>query len=174
MKRMTALLLCIILAVSLCGCAGGKPAAAQAGETTLDINNENNTASTAVPEPSAGEMEGCYSVCTYYSKAEVEGFAREIKGYILEKDWKSLSAYISYPISIGGYSFDNEDSFARGEFADLLDGQFYDALEMESCEEMFCNWQGIMLGNGEVWIGECNGLKVIGINVTDHGIQAIF
>lgn len=44
----------------------------------------------------------------------------------------------------------------------------------EGCENMFCNYQGIMLGNGQVWIGEVldkngeNGkLKVIAVNSTN-------
>ena len=51
-----------------------------------------------------------------------------------------------------------------------LQEAFFSALE-EDCVEMFCNWEGIILGeNGEVWISEVldeefasQGLKIIAI-----------
>lgn len=169
MKRKLSLLLLAMIVLSLCACAEDKPVITQAAtETTLDIQNENSATPPTVPELSATENEEYYSACTYYSKAEVEAFAKKIKGYILEKDWKSLSESVSYPISIGEHSCDSKDSFAKGEFADLLNEQFFDAVENESCVEMFCNWQGIMLGNGEVWIAELDGLKVIAINAPNQ------
>lgn len=39
----------------------------------------------------------------------------------------------------------------------MLKGHFYDMIEKETCTDMFCNWQGIKLGNGEAWIGEIGG-----------------
>lgn len=52
--------------------------------------------------------------------------------------------------------------------ADSTEEDFYDSIEKETCTEMFCNWQGIMLGNGEIWIAEIDGeLKVTAINVTE-------
>ena len=40
------------------------------------------------------------------------------------------------------------------------------SLEAENCREMFCSWEGIMLGEaGQVWIAEVSQeLKITGIN----------
>lgn len=31
---------------------------------------------------------------------------------------------------------------------------FISAISGENCQNMFCNWQGIMMDNGEIWISE--------------------
>lgn len=147
-------------------------------QTTEVVQSESFTETTAVSEVSSVEEEKAedhaenlpndfYGVCTNYSKTEVEGFAKKIRKYITSKDWGSLSKHVSYPISISGHSYNDKVTFAKGEFADMLNNQFFEAVGNESCTDMFCNWQGVMLGDGEVWIAEVNGeLKVFSINVT--------
>lgn len=95
-----------------------------------------------------------YAICSSYNKDEVEMFAQMIKDAILHKDWEELAGKISYPITIGGIECSNQEDFKKIAFDDILTDDFYIALEDESCEEMFCNYAGIMLGNGQVWIGE--------------------
>lgn len=54
----------------------------------------------------------------------------------------------------------------------VIDEDFIKAIEAESCRDLFCNWQGIMLGEtGQIWIGDVydetqtsHELKVTGIN----------
>lgn len=112
-----------------------------------------------------------YAICSSYNKDEVEMFAQIIKDDILNKDWEELAGKIAYPITIGNVDCSNEEDFKRISFDDILTDDFYTALKDESCEAMFCNYAGIMLGNGQVWIGEVIGevgekgeLMVIAIN----------
>lgn len=95
-----------------------------------------------------------YAICSSYNKDEVEMFAQIIKDDILNRDWEELAGKISYPITIGNVDCSNEEDFKRIAFDDILTDDFYTALTDESCEAMFCNYAGIMLGNGQVWIGE--------------------
>ena len=114
-----------------------------------------------------------YSVATDIPRAEVESYAAQIKQQFLEHDWSAISDEISYPITIADITYNNSTDFlnASNGFENNLQEEFFTALEKEDCVEMFCNWQGIMLGEtGEVWISEVldeeftsQGLKIIAI-----------
>ena len=113
-----------------------------------------------------------YSVCTNYSKSEVEQFAKEVRECILAEDWERLSEYVVYPITIAGVTYEDSTSFLAAPFEAHLDEDSIEAIRNESCIDMFCNYAGIMMGNGEVWIGEVlnedyssAGLHVIGLNI---------
>ena len=113
-----------------------------------------------------------YSVCTNYSKSEVEQFAKEIREFIIAEDWKRLSEYVVYPITIAGVTYEDSTSFLTAPFGTQLDEDSMESIRNESCTNMFCNYAGIMMGNGEVWIGEVlnedyssAGLHVIGLNI---------
>lgn len=92
----------------------------------------------------------------------------------MEHDWTAVSAEISYPITIADVTYNNSTDFlnAAGSFEGNLDEAFFSALESEDCVEMFCNFEGIMIGeNGQVWIAEVldesftsQGLKIIAVN----------
>ena len=115
--------------------------------------------------------EDYYSVATSLSASEVEQFALDIKNDILTGDWKSLSEKISYPITISGINVIDSEAFQKLDLDGMINPEFVNAVAAESCREMFCNWQGIMMGaTGQVWIaGVDNGsgtweLNIIGIN----------
>lgn len=108
-----------------------------------------------VPQISAqGQNANYYSMCTSYSKFEVEQFAKEIKELILAEDWKNLSEYVAYPITMAGVTYEDRSSFLAAPFDTLLDAAAVASIQEESCTDMFFNYSGIMMGNGEVWIGE--------------------
>ncbi len=115
--------------------------------------------------------EGYYSVATSASAKEVEQFAFGIKEDVLLKDWESLSVKLAYPIQIGGKSVKSSEEFLAMDIDGKLNQAFVDGIAAESCREMFCNYQGIMMGaTGQIWIaGVDNGsgqweLKVIALN----------
>lgn len=117
------------------------------------------------------ETSDYYAVCISHSKEEVEMFAQKVKDYILNKDWESFAGTISYPITVGEVECSNAEDFKKLAFDEIFTDDFYTALENESCKDMFCNYNGIMLGDGQVWIGEVlegteetGDLMVIGIN----------
>lgn len=113
-----------------------------------------------------------YAAATSRPGWEVESFARDVRQRILEKDWEGLADFVSYPITIGNLTCTDREDFVKGEFADRISEEYLEELAKETCEDMFCNWQGIMLANGKVWIagvadlnGGQKGLKVIAINL---------
>ena len=112
-----------------------------------------------------------YSIFTNESKEAVEGFAATVKQQILDKDWAGLSENVVYPITVGGKTYANKSEFASADWDSILSAEFINSIKEESCENLFSNSDGAMLGNGEVWISEwldssneSMGLKVIAIN----------
>ncbi len=115
-----------------------------------------------------------YSIATDMSSAVVENYADQIKQQFLQHDWPAISEEIAYPITISGVTYNNSTEFlaASKSFDSSLDEAFFEALEEEDCKEMFCSWQGIMLGEtGQIWIGEVldeenasQGLMITAVN----------
>ena len=135
------------------------PAGSTPTETTLQAPEENQSVD-------------YYSVCTNFSKSEVEQFAKEVRELILAEDWESLTEYVVYPITMAGVTYEDSTSFLTAPFGTQLDEDSMESIRNESCTDMFCNYAGIMMGNGEVWIGEVlnedyssAGLHVIGLNI---------
>lgn len=121
--------------------------------------------------------EDYYAVATSALATEVENFAQEIKKDILDKDWGTLAEKIVYPITVSGTTVNDASEFIELDFDGKLNKNFVDAIEAETCVEMFCNWQGICMGEtGQLWFAavevemadaEHSGmyqLKIIGIN----------
>ena len=151
----------------------------KASVSTQDAETENvdnpvqNTASQ--PEETVTTADDSYySAATNISRADVESYAAWVRQQFLEQDWSGISSELSYPITISDITYNNSTDFleASNSFDSNLDEAFFSALEEEDCAEMFCSWEGIMLGEtGQVWIGEVldaelhsQGLKIIAVN----------
>ena len=101
---------------------------------------------------------------------EVEQFAEEIKNDVLKHDWDALSEKISYPIAINGTTVNNREDFLKLDIDGKLNQEFVEAVRAETCRKMFCNWQGVMMGDGQIWFDNVYKgtgpwkLSIIGIN----------
>ena len=101
---------------------------------------------------------------------EVEQFAEEIKNDVLRHDWDALSEKISYPIAINGTTVNNREDFLKLNIDGKLNQEFVEAIRAETCRKMFCNWQGVMMGDGQIWFDNVYKgtgpwkLSIIGIN----------
>ena len=188
MKK-TILILLTGICLTLTGCSGSSSESTSSGTltgvsaepiTTENSTEETSAASSAAPSVSSAassevsasagtESSSDYSICTSLSAADVEAFASSAKAALLKSDWNTIASMCSYPITIDGTSYADENSLKKASIT-LSDTSISD-LTAESCQNMFCNADGIMLGNGEVWISEVldsqmnsEGLKIIAIN----------
>ena len=183
MKKTIAIVLAMFLCISLMTACTGEDNT-QTTETTVPasqietMNIEDTLPAGTIPtETTVQDLEEAqnadyYSVCTNYSKSEVEQFAKEVREFIIAEDWERLSEYVVYPITLAGVTYEDSTSFLAAPFEAHLDEDSIEAIHNESCTDMFCNYAGIMMGNGEVWIGEVlnedyssAGLRVIGLNI---------
>lgn len=168
----------VLCACLLTACTQGANAPESSGpqDSALSENgnvpqqSENGT--TADPDPVDPEVPSNYAICTDKSPAEVEAFAAQVRQHILNRDWDALSEELVYEIRIGGVLYSSAEEFAAADFDAVIDDDFLAAIEAERCKNMFCNANGIAMGDGQVWIaevldidGNSEGLKVIAINV---------
>lgn len=176
----------LLFTAQLFGCAGqteeaDEPAAGKFQNNAPAISSETDDSQHSMPETEvlpqpapetelsdAVTADGYYSAATGISSADVENYAVKIRQQFLDHDWLALSSEISYPITLSEVTYNNSEDFldASESFADNLDETFFSSLEAENCREMFCSWEGIMLGEaGQVWIAEVSQeLKITGIN----------
>lgn len=167
------LLLCMLLGVTAC------KTETSSSQVTLQASRPEAANQAQIEETAQPKEEkdpGEYSVFTNCSKEEVEEFAQEVKDEILKKDWKSLAKKISYPLVFEVGENDKvtlqDDKFYEAfDLGEALSDAFMEAIKRESCTDMFANYQGCMLGDGQIWIAELLdenskslGLKIIAIN----------
>lgn len=94
-----------------------------------------------------------YNVCTSLPAQDVEHYADNIRSLILTHDWNGLAEELSYPITINGTACADSAAFLALDIDSNVSQEFLDAIEAETCKQMFCNWEGISLGaDGQVWI----------------------
>lgn len=149
----------------------------QTEENNAIRDNTVDTSQNISPEPEESNPitdNDYYRAATSISSAEVEQYAAQVRQQFLGKDWSAIASEISYPIIISDITYETSEDFlnASGSFDSNLDDAFLSAIEHEDCVEMFCNYEGIMIGeSGQIWISEVlnddftsQGLKITAIN----------
>ena len=179
MKK-TILILLTGICLTLSGCSESSASGTPTGISAEPITTENSAKAASSTSPAAPstsvssetsisadtESSSDYSVCTSLSATDVENFATSAKEALLKSDWTTIASMCAYPITINGTSYADEESLKKASIT--LNDTTVSDLTAESCHNMFCNSDGIMLGNGEVWISEVldqqlnsEGLKII-------------
>lgn len=111
------------------------------------------------------EFASDYSMVTELPIMEVERFAAGLQQNIEEENWQAFSRKINYPITIGDQKVADRMELMEFIVRNQISKDFVKAIREESCSQMFCNWQGICMGDGQIWINEIGGeLKVTAIN----------
>lgn len=115
-----------------------------------------------------------YSAATKFPAYAVEDFASMVRANILDKNWTALSELLAYPIHIESTTYDTAGDFAAEDWDRILTDDFFRTIEAETCTRMFCNADGIMMGDdGLIWFaqvhvttefGEDDMLKVTAFN----------
>lgn len=133
-------------------------------ESNTESNTENDTESTSDYD---------YSACTSKSVQEVEDFAKQITVYFQNQDWKSLADNTYFPNTINNKYYDSKEKFLNTDWSKEFSEEFKKSVADAKTTELFCNWQGIMMADGEIWINEIdNKLMVSTINFYDGSNKA--
>ena len=122
---------------------------------------------------------GIYSVATDRPAWEVDSFAGKVKRRILTGDFEGLCGEVAFPITVDGTVYQDREAFLGADFIKNPNPAFLEELQSEPCRNMFVNYQGVMLGEGCVWISEVldenqvsQGLKVYGMNGLSANTQS--
>ena len=104
-------------------------------------------------------------------KRAVEEQCAFMRDAYLNKDWETIAVYLSTPITVDGTELKSAEEFLAFMADKTVNGSDREAMEAETCRDMFFNGQGICLGDGELWIvdlsyltEEAPELAIIGIN----------
>lgn len=124
-----------------------------------------------LPTEAAVTPEGYYQLVTDLSVAQVEQYAEDVKEEILSENWSALSTRLHYPIKIEEEEITNWKEFTDLTAAHKINPEFVAGIQREDCRELFCNWQGISMGDfGQVWFNQVTeedgwtGLKITALN----------
>ena len=104
---------------------------------------------------SYGTFGNRYAVGLFGTTDEVENFMKKTKNSVLTLDSVWLSKNICYPIAVTIQNQEikiyNENEFLKN-FNEIIDSEFRDRIQNLTPVNLFSNYQGAMLGNGEIWI----------------------
>ena len=100
-----------------------------------------------------------YSIAIEGTTNEVEHFVLQVKTAILQQNKSWLAGHIYYPIQVQ-IKEQTITINTREQFAENFNAIFYEEFRKKISTfyayNLFCNWRGVMLGNGEIWINNNN------------------
>ncbi len=113
-----------------------------------------------------------YASVTAMDKFQVEtvvGF--NVRTYYLSENWYAMADMIRYPITINDTELADADAFLGYMIDKTISESDREAMMEEDFLDMFVNGEGIMMGDGEIWLSDPNfgtelepKLEIIAIN----------
>ena len=113
-----------------------------------------------------------YASVTAMDKYDVEtvvGF--NVRSWYLSENWYAMADMIRYPITINGVELADADAFLGYMIDKTVSESDRAAMMEEDFLDMFVNYQGIGMGDGEVWLSDPNygtsaepRLEIVAIN----------
>lgn len=83
-----------------------------------------------------------------------------IKSAALSKDSIAIEKYILFPLVVNSKPkrkpLKNKEELQK-DFAKVFTSKVLKVIELQKFESLFCRDQGVMIGDGEVWINESQG-----------------
>ena len=112
-----------------------------------------------ISQPSK-ESGGCdLYVANFDSLEEFKVFFSKLKQLSTEKNIVELSKMILYPLRVklnGKHVMINDAADFTKEFSRVWTTHVSDSLANQEEATLFCNYQGVMIGNGQIWIKKLN------------------
>ena len=102
-----------------------------------------------------------YAVAGIENAAEFEKVFAALQKVVAVNDRSKVADLVLYPLRVNGWTDDvkGKGSVQFGTKAELLDNydeiftlQVREAIVGQKVAELFVNWQGVMVGKGEVWL----------------------
>jgi hypothetical protein len=101
---------------------------------------------------------------------KASGFLGALKVAVRTEDKRKVAAMVHYPLNVNTDKahkvIRNSAQFLAG-YDQLLTAPIRKAIEKQTAECLFANWQGVMIGDGEVWFEEQSngGMKIKTLNI---------
>ena len=117
-----------------------------------------------------------FSVAGVDKDSEVVAFLTTLQAAVTRGDSGAVTALMQYPLSVNDsaqhHSITTATQFLK-RYSHIITSSVRHAILVQRPESLFANWQGVMIGNGQVWFGrqcpkdrpvECERLSVYAIN----------
>ena len=93
--------------------------------------------------------------------AQTKAFFNEIKRTVVSGDKRAVSGMIAYPTTVDLPGVKNKKVRTRAEFEAnfeaIINQKVVKAVQDQAYANLFVNWRGVMIGNGEVWFTALKG-----------------
>jgi hypothetical protein len=105
-----------------------------------------------------------------YGKAPVEQFLADLQHSVAVDDRAHVAEMVRFPVSItvSGKSMTLRNRDQLLKYYDVaFDAKVKGFIAKQKASELFCDWKGLMIGQGEIWIGtagKSSHLRIIAIN----------
>jgi len=92
---------------------------------------------------------------------QTKTFFAELKRAVEQKDKKAVSAMVAFPTEVDLNGRPRRKVRNRAEFEknydEIINQNVFEAVQKQSYDELFVNWRGIMIGNGQIWFSAFKG-----------------
>jgi cyclopropane fatty-acyl-phospholipid synthase-like methyltransferase len=92
---------------------------------------------------------------------QTKTFFAELKRAIAQKDKKKVSAMVAFPTEVDLKGIPKTKIRTREEFEkyydEIINENVFEAVQNQSYDELFVNWRGLMIGNGQIWFSAFKG-----------------
>lgn len=150
----------LLLAVTVAGTAVG----GAAWVAPIDSASANVKVTTA----SSSQPNNPYKVAGIDDPAAFHAFFFKLQQAVAKNDKKAVASMMSYPLNVNTngkkYKFRTPARFIA-KYDSILTPEIKRTLGYAIEEELFANWRGVMVGGGDLWIGQFEDrLAVYAIN----------
>jgi hypothetical protein len=91
------------------------------------------------------------------SYAEAADFLARLQSAVRDGDAAGVAALTAFPLKVRGKTGATNRAQFMQRFASIYTDKVRKAILAQSVDALFANWQGLMIGNGEVWISSLCG-----------------
>ncbi len=110
--------------------------------------------------PETETSSGCdLEVAGFDEKESFLKFFPLLKEAVRTKDPKKISPYMLYPFKVNGKTtikIKDPQEF-EAKFKTLFTEKIISVITAQKLEDLFCQYQGVMFGDGEVWVQKIQG-----------------
>ncbi len=133
---------------------------------------EQGTNSSAPAYIASVDSDNPYAVAGIDDPAEFTAYFAKLQKAVKDNKPKEVAELISYPMNVNKdnkkYIIYNRDEFIK-KYDRIFTSVVRDQLLTQKVDTLFVNYQGVMVGDGDLWMGERNNkLGVIAVNISNN------
>lgn len=160
MKKTLIMILCILTILQFSSCANktsfvsNNLTVPEKNETNVKINKDQTeirTQTKSNENVNFNELDNLYSKAGISNPEKFESTFKEIQTAIKDNDKETLSQYINYPLVVNSQKIQNKNEFIKN-YHTIVNKRVINAVLNQDIKKSFVNYQGVMIGNGQMWI----------------------